>query len=335
MDTKENAMDQFSRQNGREAAPGYPGDQGSQDEQDGTDFSDVLDAELLDEIPEPALEDEMPPKKKASKLILLVPVVVLTLMGAFMALKLMPSEPEPAAQVQFQGGEPASEAETFAPPATPAAPAIPVTPIAVVGAPAAPVAPVAPVAVAAVPAIPIAETPAASVAPVAVAAVPVVPVVEAPAASAAQAQEPAMATPSPDNAGTLDDRLAALEVVAAATSKSIRQLRAERAAMKRPRPVVAARAKVAGSRAPTKARVAKKAVTTVRTDYAVYAVVDGRAWVTDIAKKVNHTVAVGDSLPDGSIVKGLVVSDTTLEVKTSRGSVVSEQRVQRLLAPGN
>lgn len=64
----------------------------------------------------------------------------------------------------------------------------------------------------------------------------------------------------------------------------------------------------------------------IRNDYLVYAIIDGRAWLTSVADKVNYTLAVDDSLPDGSVVKSLNVTDTKLEVRTTKGLIASDTR---------
>lgn len=60
-----------------------------------------------------------------------------------------------------------------------------------------------------------------------------------------------------------------------------------------------------------------------RADFGVYAIVDGRAWLTSSGDKANYTVAVGEQLPDGSNVVSMTATDTRLEVKTTKGSIVS------------
>ena len=66
----------------------------------------------------------------------------------------------------------------------------------------------------------------------------------------------------------------------------------------------------------------------IRSDYIVYAILDGRAWVTSIANKVNYTYTKGDTLPDGTKVTGLSMSDTRLEVMTTGGSIVADTKSQ-------
>lgn len=63
---------------------------------------------------------------------------------------------------------------------------------------------------------------------------------------------------------------------------------------------------------------------TSRNDYFVYAIVDGRAWITSAAEKNNVTVAVGEQLPDGSIVQSVNAKDSKLEVKTSKGIILAD-----------
>lgn len=69
--------------------------------------------------------------------------------------------------------------------------------------------------------------------------------------------------------------------------------------------------------------------TTQRNDYVVYAIVDGRAWITSVADKVSHPVANGETLPDGSTI--LSMDEGKFEVKTSKGIVrdAARQKIVR------
>lgn len=64
--------------------------------------------------------------------------------------------------------------------------------------------------------------------------------------------------------------------------------------------------------------------TSLRSDFIVYAVVDGRAFVSSVLEKANSTVAVGERLPDGSVVTAVTSTDSKLEVKTNKGIIVSD-----------
>ena len=105
----------------------------------------------------------------------------------------------------------------------------------------------------------------------------------------------------------------------------------------KPSPAPVAKADKPASTAPSPKAVQKKVVEPKvnlaaqgRTDYAVYAIIDGRAWLASLKDKVNYPVAVGERLPDGSEI--LSMDEGKFEVRTSKGVVHDEAHVKSALA---